>query len=200
MEKNIIPHAYHISIDDRRKQNQHNSFLIWFTGLSGSGKSTIANAVEQELFKRGVITYTLDGDNIRKGINNDLTFTPEDRTENIRRIAEIASLMIDAGIVVLAAFVSPYKKDRENIKTIVKDVNFVEVFIETSIEECERRDVKGLYKKAREGKIKNMTGISAPYEAPENPDIKIKTESLTVDESTKIIVDYLETKLKLKNE
>jgi adenylylsulfate kinase len=200
MKKNIIPHHYQISVDDRKKLNNHNSFLLWFTGLSGSGKSTIANVVEQKLHQNGYRTYTLDGDNIRKGINSDLTFSPEDRTENIRRIAETANLMIDAGIIVLAAFVSPYKKDRENIKSIVKDVNFVEVFINTSLEECERRDVKGLYKKARAGEIKNMTGISAPYEAPEHPDIEIKTEDLSVDEAADKIIKYITPKIKLKNE
>ncbi|MHA7844373.1 MAG: adenylyl-sulfate kinase [Winogradskyella sp.] len=195
MGKNIIPHDYQISIEDRRKSNKHSSFLLWFTGLSGSGKSTIANVVEQKLYKQGIKTYTLDGDNIRKGINSDLTFSPEDRTENIRRIAEVANLMIDAGLVTLAAFVSPYKKDRENIRSIVKDVNFVEIFVNTSVEECERRDVKGLYKKARAGEIKNMTGISAPYEAPENPDIEIKTESESVEAAAQRIVDYITPKL-----
>ena len=137
--------------------------------------------VEQKLHQKGIKTFTLDGDNIRKGINKDLTFAPKDRTENIRRIAEVANLMVGAGLVTLAAFVSPYKKDRENIRGIVKDVNFVEIFVNTSVEECERRDVKGLYKKARAGEIKNMTGISAPYEAPENPDIEVKTESESVE-------------------
>jgi adenylylsulfate kinase len=200
LKENIIPHTYHISIQERRNANKHNSFLLWFTGLSGSGKSTIANSLELELHKKGIKTYTLDGDNIRKGINNDLNFSPEDRTENIRRIAEIANLMIDAGMVVLAAFVSPYKKDRENIKSIVKDANFVEIYVNTSIEECEKRDVKGLYKKARKGEIKNMTGISAPYEAPENPNIEIKTESLSVEQAVKQIIEYISPKLKLKNE
>ncbi len=200
MKENIIRHKYQVSVDERRKQNEHNSFLIWFTGLSGSGKSTIANSVELELQKLGIKTYTLDGDNIRKGLNNDLTFSPEHRTENIRRIAEAANLMIDAGLVVLAAFVSPYKKDRENIKSIVKDVNFVEVYINTSLEECERRDVKGLYKKARAGEIKNMTGISAPYEAPEHPDIEIITENVSVNNSTKKIIDFITPKLQLKHE
>ncbi len=195
MEENIIPYNYQISIDDRRKLNGHNSFLLWFTGLSGSGKSTIANLVEQKLFQQGVRTYMLDGDNIRKGINKDLTFAPEDRTENIRRIAEVANLMVEAGLVTLAAFVSPYKKDRENIKSIVKDVNFIEIFVNTSVEECERRDVKGLYKKARAGEIKNMTGISAPYEAPENPDIEIKTEEESIEKSVERIVNYLTPKL-----
>lgn len=197
MKENIIPHDYKISKEDRQKNNTHNSFLIWFTGLSGSGKSTIANIVEQELHKKGVKTYTLDGDNIRKRINNDLTFSPEDRTENIRRIAEISNLMVDAGLVVLAAFVSPYKKDREDIRSIVKGVNFVEIFINTSVEECERRDVKGLYKKARAGEIKNMTGISAPYEAPDAPDIEIKTEEVTIKDAVDRIVNYINPKLKL---
>lgn len=197
MKENIIPHSYQISKKDRQTSNGHNSFLMWFTGLSGSGKSTIANVVEQELHRQGIKTYTLDGDNIRNGINSDLTFAPEDRTENIRRIAQIAKLMVDGGLVVLAAFVSPYKKDRENIRNIVKDVNFVEVFINTSVEECERRDVKGLYKKARAGEIKNMTGISAPYEAPENPDIEIKTEEETVEQAVKRIVHFINNKLKL---
>ncbi|WP_370226981.1 adenylyl-sulfate kinase [Mesoflavibacter sp.] len=200
MSKNIIQHDYQVSREDRKFKNNHNSFLIWFTGLSGSGKSTIANLVEQQLFEKGIKTYTLDGDNIRKGINNDLTFSPEDRTENIRRIAEISNLMIDAGLVVLAAFVSPYKKDRENVKNIVKNSNFVEVFINTSVEECERRDVKGLYKKARAGEIKNMTGISAPYEAPEQPDIEIKTEEVSVKEAVNKIINHITPKLKLDNE
>lgn len=200
MKENIIPHSYQISIQDRRQSNKHNSFLMWFTGLSGSGKSTIANVVEQELHKKGIKTYILDGDNIRKGINNDLSFSPEDRTENIRRIAETANLMVDAGLVVLAAFVSPYKKDRENIKSIVKDVNFVEIYVNTSLEECEKRDVKGLYKKARAGEIKNMTGISAPYEAPEDPDVEINTEQVSVEQAVKQIIEYITPKLKLKNE
>ena len=195
MKENIIPHSYQVSREDRQYRNKHNSFLIWFTGLSGSGNSTIANIVEQELYKREIKTYSLDGDNIRKGINSDLTFSPEDRTENIRRIAEIANLMVDAGQVVLATFVSPYKKDRDNIRSIVKDANFVEIFINTSIEECERRDVKGLYKKARAGIIKNMTGISAPYEAPVNPDIEINTEVETIDQAVVKIINYIAPKL-----
>jgi len=198
MKENIISHNYQVTIEDRRKANNQNSFLMWFTGLSGSGKSTIANVVEQRLQEQGIKTYILDGDNIRKGINNDLSFSPQDRTENIRRIAEVANLMIDAGLVVLAAFVSPYKKDRDNIKKIVKDVNFVEIYINTSVEECERRDVKGLYKKARLGEIKNMTGISAPYEAPINPDIEIKTELETIAQAVEKILEHIKPKLKLE--
>lgn len=195
MSTHIIPHNYQISRYDRVASNKHKSLLVWFTGLSGSGKSTIANQVEYQLHKTGIKTYSLDGDNIRKGINKDLSFSPQDRTENIRRIGEVANLMIDAGIVVLAAFVSPYKKDRDALRNLVKDVNFVEVFINTSIEECERRDVKGLYKKARAGEIKNMTGISAPYEAPEQPDIEIKTETESIEDSVKRIVDFITPKL-----
>ncbi|MEN8886941.1 MAG: adenylyl-sulfate kinase [Winogradskyella sp.] len=200
MKAHIIKHSYQVSKQDRANANNHNSFLVWFTGLSGSGKSTIANLVEHQLHKMGVKTYTLDGDNVRKGLNKNLTFSPQDRTENIRRIAETANLMVDAGLVVLAAFVSPYKKDRQNIRTILKDANFVEVFINTSLEECEKRDVKGLYKKARAGEIKNMTGISAPYEAPVNPDIEIKTENESIENSVKKIVDFITEKLKLNNE
>lgn len=200
MEGNIIPHTYQVKQKDRSNSNQHKPLLVWFTGLSGSGKSTIANLVEKKLFEKNIKTYTLDGDNIRKGINSDLSFSPEDRTENIRRIAEVSKLMIDAGLVVLASFVSPYKKDRDNIRTVVKDVNFVEVYINTSVEECERRDVKGLYKKARSGEIKNMTGISAPYEAPVNPDVEIKTEKEPIEDSVRRIVDFIIPKLKLNNE
>jgi adenylylsulfate kinase len=200
MEEHIIPHAYKVSRKDRLEANHHNSFLIWFTGLSGSGKSTVANLVEQALWKKGIKTYTLDGDNVRKGLNNDLSFSPEDRTENIRRIAEVANLMVDAGIVVLAAFVSPYKKDRNRIKSIVKDTNFVEVYVNTSVQECERRDVKGLYKKARAGEIKNMTGISAPYEAPEHPNIELKTEDLSIEQSVEKVIEYITPKLALNHE
>ena len=200
MNDNIIEHQYLISKEDRQKQNNHKSHLIWFTGLSGSGKSTIANQLEKELFLKGIKTYTLDGDNIRKGINKDLTFSPEDRTENIRRIGEISKLLLDAGLVVIAVFISPYKKDRENVKNINKEFNFLEIFVNTSVEECERRDVKGLYKKARAGIIKNMTGISAPCEAPVNPDIEINTEIETVANSVQKILKILTPKLKFNHE
>lgn len=193
--QNIIRHNYSVTKVDRIKSNKHNSFLIWFTGLSGSGKSTLANALEVKLHKVGVKTYTLDGDNIRKGINKDLTFTPEDRTENIRRIAEIANLFVDAGLVVLAAFVSPYKKDRESIEYVMGNSNFVEVFVNTSLEECEKRDVKGLYAKARKGEIKDFTGINAPYEAPENPDVEVITDNATIEESVEIIYNKIKQKL-----
>jgi len=194
MEENIVPHDYKITLSDRRKANNHNSFLIFFTGLSGSGKSTVANALEQKLFAHHVKTYTLDGDNIRKGINKGLSFSPEDRSENNRRIGEIANLFIDAGLVVLAAFVAPYKKDRQLIKETVGKENYIEVFLDISLELCERRDVKGLYEKARKGEIKNMTGISAPYEKPENPDI-VLTEENSLEESVHLIFKKIEKKL-----
>ena len=200
MQKNIVKHSYSVNRDSRKKLKQHKSILLWFTGLSGSGKSTIANCVEQELHKNSIHTYTLDGDNIRKGLNSDLSFSPEDRSENIRRIAETARLMIDAGLVVIAAFVSPYRNDREHIRKIVGDDNMVEIFINTSIEECERRDVKELYKKARKGEIKNMTGISAPYESPLHPDIQINTEEVTIVDATKQIINFINPKLTLQNE
>ena len=192
---NIVHHNFNVSKSDREKLHKHKAFLIWFTGLSGSGKSTIANALESKLNSLNVSTYTLDGDNIRFGICKDLTFSPEDRTENIRRIAEIANLFVDAGIVTLASFVSPYSKDRESVRNTVGPENYIDVFVNTSIDECERRDVKGLYKKAREGEIKNMTGISAPYETPENPDLEIDTVKESVEESVDKIFNYLKKRL-----
>ena len=200
MQKNIVKHSYSVNLDSRKKLKQHQAILLWFTGLSGSGKSTIANSVEQELHKNKVHTYTLDGDNIRNGLNSDLSFSPEDRSENIRRIAETAQLMMDAGLVVLAAFVSPYRNDRDYVRNIVGNGNMVEIYINTSVEECERRDVKGLYKKARKGEIKNMTGISAPYESPLHPDIQINTEEVTIIDATKQIINFINPKLILQNE
>ncbi|EDP71449.1 adenylylsulfate kinase [Flavobacteriales bacterium ALC-1] len=196
MSLNTVRHNYKITKVNREELNGHRSFLLWFTGLSGSGKSTLANLVEVELHRKGISTFCLDGDNIRQGINKDLSFAPEDRTENIRRIAEIGHLLVNAGVVTLAAFVSPYIKDRENIKDIVGAENFIEIYINTSLEECERRDTKGLYKKARAGEIKNMTGISAPYEAPVNPDLEIITDNQSIEDSVKTILDFIIQKLK----
>ncbi len=192
MQKNVIPHEFNVGKKEREAIKNHKSFLLWFTGLSGSGKSTIANAVEQALVRKGIHTYTLDGDNVRKGLNNNLSFSPDDRTENIRRIAEVSNLMIDAGLVVLAAFVSPYEKDRERIKDIVGAPNYVEIFVSTPVEECERRDVKGLYAKARTGEITNFTGINAPYEAPVNPNIEINTANVSIPEAVQMILNYIE--------
>ncbi|WP_417876773.1 adenylyl-sulfate kinase [Winogradskyella sediminis] len=196
MSLNTVKHTYKVTKENREKLHKHRAFLLWFTGLSGSGKSTLANLVEVELHKKGISTFSLDGDNMRQGINKDLSFAPEDRTENIRRIAEVGHLMVNAGIVTLAAFVSPYIKDRDAIKTIVGDDNVIEIYVNTSLEECERRDVKGLYKKARAGEIKNMTGISAPYEAPINPDIEIVTDHQSVEQSVQLIFDFIIQKLK----
>ena len=199
MSFNTVKHNYKTSKSQREALHGHKSYLIWFTGLSRSGKSTLANLVEIELHKKGLSTYTLDGDNIRQGINKNLSFSPEDRTENIRRIGEIANLMIDAGLITLAAFISPYKKDRQGVKNIVGADNFIEIYVNTSIEECERRDVKGLYKKARNGEIKNMTGISSPYEAPVNPDFEVITDRQSVEESVDHILKFLNQKINLKN-
>lgn len=197
MDTNIFEHNFNISRKHRTVLKKHQPILIWFTGLSGSGKSTLANAVEQALYQKGIHTYLLDGDNVRKGINANLSFSPEDRTENIRRIGEVANLMMDAGLVVLASFVSPYREDRENVKNKVGENNFIEVFVNTSVDECERRDVKGLYAKARKGEINNFTGISAPYEAPVNPTVEIKTEEKSVNEAVEDIINKIEQRIKL---
>lgn len=195
MSKNTTKYHFTVSQYDREKLNNHKAFLIWFTGLSGSGKSTIANALENELHTRNISTYSLDGDNIRQGINKDLGFSSEHRTENIRRIAEVAHLFVDAGLVTIASFVSPFRKDREDVKKIVGDDKFIEVYVSTSLEECERRDVKGLYKKAREGEITNMTGISAPYEAPIDAELEIDTERQSVEDSVQAILQLIEKRL-----
>ena len=197
MEENIIPHNFSITQQQRSNLMKHNPLLVWFTGLSGSGKSTIANALENALISQNIHTYLLDGDNVRKGLNNNLSFSPEDRSQNIRRIAEVANLMIDAGLVVIASFVSPYKEDRENVKRIVGYDNFVEVFVNTPIEECERRDVKGLYAKARAGEIKNFTGINAPYEAPTVPDVEIDTTMVSVEEAVALILSAINRRFKM---
>ena len=196
-QKNIIPHSFYVDRKKREELKNHPSFLIWFTGLSGSGKSTIASRLEEELFNRGYHTYILDGDNVRSGLNSDLDFTDEGREENIRRIGEVANLFVDAGIIVMASFISPFRQEREFVKTLVGASRFFEVFIDCPLGECESRDVKGLYKKARAGKIPNFTGISSPYEAPENPDITIDTSLLTVDEAIAELINKLEDRFNL---
>ena len=193
--KNIFKQDYKISRKDREFLHKHNSSLIWFTGLSGSGKSTLANLLEQELHVLKISTFVLDGDNIRHSLNKDLTFSLKDRSENIRRIGEVAKIILDAGVLTIAAFVSPYKKDREMVKNIVGSENFIEIYVNASLAECEKRDTKGLYKKARNGEIKNMTGISSAYEAPENPTLEIDTNKETIDESMKKIKECIIEKL-----
>ncbi len=191
-QKFIIPHEGNIKKEDRQKLKGHKSAILWFTGLSGSGKSTVAHKVEERLFERGIHTYVLDGDNIRTGLNKDLGFSAEDREENIRRIGEVAKLFVDAGIIVLSAFISPYIKDRETVRNLVDKGEFIEIYVKCPIEICEQRDVKGLYKKAREGVIKNFTGIDDPYEEPLNPEIVVETDKETLEESVNKIIKYLE--------
>jgi adenylylsulfate kinase len=193
----IFEEKFFVTRSMRNQKNKHASFVFWFTGLSGSGKSTIANKLEQVLFQKQLQTYTLDGDNIRSGINKGLSFTPEDRQENLRRIGEIAKIFVDSGIITIAAFVSPLEVDRKLVRDIVGKTDFIEIFVDTSLEECERRDIKGLYKRARAGEIKNFTGIDSPYERPLNPDIVIKTEFETEEEAVQKIISFMEDKLKL---
>ena len=190
-DNNIVWHNQSITKEKRLILLNQKPCILWFTGLSGSGKSTIANAVELELFKRRRKTYLLDGDNVRHGLNKDLGFNEQDRIENIRRIGEVAKLFVDSGLIVLTAFISPFKSDRQIARSLVKYDEFIEVFIDTPLEVCEQRDPKGLYKKARDGAIKNFTGISSPYEAPEEPQIHIKTDEHSIDECVDIVINYL---------
>ena len=176
---------------EREDRNKNRGVILWYTGLSGCGKSTIANEVEKKVFESGYHTYVLDGDNIRFGLNSNLGFSPEDRTENIRRIGEVAKLFVDAGVVVSTAFISPYCKDRDRVRGIVEDGDMVEIFVKCDLEVCEQRDAKGLYKKARAGEIKEFTGISAPYEEPENPELVVDAAKNSAEECAKMIVDYL---------
>jgi len=182
--------------EDKESFLNQRSMVIWMTGLSGSGKTTVAKGVERHLHSQGVLNQLLDGDNIRVGISNNLTFSSEDRGENIRRIAEVSKLFMNCGIVTLNCFVSPTKKVRQVAKDIIGEENFVEVYINASISTCEKRDVKGLYKKARKGEIKDFTGISAPFEAPENPELEINTSELSIEESVQKVLDYILPKIK----
>lgn len=192
---NLIKHNFKITKQDRIKRNKHNSFIVWLTGLSGSGKSTLANLVEQALFEKKINTYVLDGDNTRLGINKDLGFTDSNRKENIRRVAEIAKLMMDAGVVTITSFISPFKEDRQFAKEIVGSTNFIEVFVDCPLEVCEKRDIKGLYAKARKGEIKNFTGIDSDFERPETPDIVINTYTESIESSLKLMLAAIEKKL-----
>ncbi len=189
--QNVHRQALSITREDRERLNGHKGKVIWFTGLSGSGKSTIANALEKELHAQGKRTYILDGDNIRRGLNKDLGFTDADRVENIRRVAEVARLMMDAGMIVMTAFISPFRAEREMARELIGEESFIEVFVSTPLEVCEMRDPKGLYKKARSGRLPNMTGINSPYEPPSKPELAINTAQLECKESLKQIIDYL---------
>ena len=192
---NTVWHHATVNRELRNQQNRHNSIILWFTGLSGSGKSTIAHAVEEQLFKQGFRTFVLDGDNVRHGLSSNLGFSEEDRKENIRRVGETAKLMLEAGIITLTAFISPYRQDRERVKIMMSPGDFIEIYCEATLETCERRDVKGYYKKARAGIIKNYTGIDSPYEIPDNPELTLNTDNQTLEESVQAVLALLKQKV-----
>ena len=193
-DTNIVWHSHKITKAQRSALKKQRPCILWFTGLSGSGKSTIANAVEGKLYEMGRHTYLLDGDNIRHGLNKELGFSDEDRVENIRRIGEVSKLFVDSGTIVLSAFISPFRSDREKVRELVEEDEFIEIFVDVPLEVCEARDPKGLYKKARKGEIGDFTGISSPYEAPENPEIRLLAHEKSIEESVEQIIDYLREK------
>ena len=195
MGQNVVWHSTSIVREDRERLLNQSGRLLWFTGLSGSGKSTIANALEERLYEKGKLTYLLDGDNLRHGLSSDLGFELKDRAENIRRIAEVSKLFVDSGIITLGTFVSPLRSDREEVRNLLKD-DFLEIYIKCSLETCESRDPKELYKRARQGEIKNFTGIDSPYEEPKNPELVIYTDSLNIEESVEKIINFLNTEEK----
>ena len=190
---NIIYHQASVTRERRNNLNNHNSIVLWFTGLSGSGKSTLAHALEEKLFQRGCKTFVLDGDNVRYGLNSNLDFSLAGRTENIRRISEVSKLMLDSGLIVMTAFISPIAKDRNAARKLISSDDFIEIYCKASLETCETRDVKGLYKRARAGEIQNYTGIDSPYEMPENPELIIDTDEQSLEESVTIIFRFLES-------
>ena len=191
---NITYHQVTVTQQRRNKLNNHKSFVLWFTGLSGAGKSTLAHALEEKLFQMDCRTFVLDGDNIRHGLNSNLEFSEADRAENIRRISEVSKLMLESGLIVMTAFISPFNKDRNDARKLISDNDFIEIYCKASLQVCEKRDVKGLYKRARAGEIKNYTGIDSPYEAPQNPELIIDTDQKTIEESISIIIKFLESK------
>ena len=195
---NIVWHKTTIKNRDRNQLLNQKPFVLWFTGLSASGKSTLANIVEQKMYKIDYKTYLLDGDNVRHGLNKDLGFDENSRVENIRRIGEVSKLFLDSGIIVLTAFISPFKSDRQLVRELFENNQFLEVFIDSALETCENRDPKGMYKKARSGEIKNFTGIDSPYEPPENPEIHVINNSITLDEASNQIINYLIEKKYIK--
>lgn len=194
MSSNIVWHEASITKEERRTQNKHQSFILWFTGLSASGKSSVANAFARRLFERGNQAFVLDGDNVRHGLNKDLGFDEASRKENIRRIGEVSKLFVENGQIVLTAFISPYREDRQVVRRLVEVGEFIEVYVKCSVETCEKRDPKGLYKKARNAEIPNFTGISAPYEEPENPEIILDTELNSIEECVDQLTDILTSK------
>lgn len=191
VKNNLYWHESSVTVEDRRNLNRYKSCIMWFTGLSAAGKSTLANTLAKELHGMHIHGYVLDGDNVRHGLNKDLGFSPEDRMENIRRIGEVAKLFVDAGMIALTAFISPYRQDRQQVRNLVNTDEFIEIYVKCAIDVCERRDPKGIYKKARSGEIKQFTGISAPYEEPENAEVVIDTAELSIEESIQKILDYL---------
>lgn len=191
---NTIYHNATVTRDRRNQLNGHRSAVIWFTGLSGSGKSTLAHSVEEELYKLGCRTFVLDGDNVRHGLSSNLTFSDNDRKENIRRTGEVAKLMMEAGVITITAFISPFREDRDIVRQLLSQGGFIEIYCNASLEVCESRDVKGLYKRARAGEIKNYTGIDSPYEAPDNPELVVNTESESLEESVTKVIDFLKSK------
>ena len=194
MSENILWHNTTVTKQDRQQLNQHQSFVLWFTGLSGSGKSTIANAVDLELYELGKRSFILDGDNVRHGLNKGLGFSKEDRNENLRRVGEVSKLFVESGHIIITAFISPYKEDRSNVRNLFSNEEFIEIFIDCPLHVCERRDPKGLYSKARKGEIKNFTGIDAPYYPPTNPELVIDTVKYSVDDAKNLIINYLQNK------
>ena len=190
---NVIYHHASVTRQRRNKLNEHRSVVLWFTGLSGSGKSTLAHAVEEKLYQKGCRTFVLDGDNVRHGLNSNLDFSESGRTENIRRISEVSKLMLESGLIVMTAFISPFNKDRNEARKLISSDDFIEIYCKASLEICETRDVKGLYKRARAGEIKNYTGIDSPYEVPENPDLTINTDDQSLEESASTIFSFLES-------
>ena len=192
---NVIYHQATVTRKRRNKLNEHHSVVLWFTGLSGSGKSTLAHALEEKLYQKGFRTFVLDGDNVRHGLNSNLDFSEPSRTENIRRISEVSKLMLESGLIVMTAFISPFNKDRNEARKLISNDDFIEIYCKASLETCEARDVKGLYKRARAGEIKNYTGVDSPYEEPENPELIINTNDETLENSVSKILNFLEENL-----
>ena len=189
---NVIYHHASVTRQRRNKLNEHRSVVLWFTGLSGSGKSTLAHSVEEKLYQKGCRTFVLDGDNVRHGLNSNLDFSESGRAENIRRISEVSKLMLESGLIVMTAFISPFNKDRNEARKLISSDDFIEIYCKASLEICETRDVKGLYKRARAGEIKNYTGIDSPYEIPENPELIIDTDNQGLEDSVATILSFLE--------